>query len=343
MDMELRGIDPATLEEPAAVAAVRQLNDGFKNYQVMLAGFRSGLFDWLQSNGPAERSAIGPALNLRGAHLAGFLQALEDIGLLTRQDNAYSLAPGMETVLCQDSPWHQAEVVNELLDPDNGWSALDRFMSNDWTPRKPPLPAPLRHPYAGEARRLISTLAPRFKNKTVRSILCFDGGDGMFAAAAWRHFPEARMTVVVPAEAQQRVRRMLADCGIDCGVDDRCSVLPGTPMDPPPGEQVDLAVLFHALYTVRRTTNDALAAVGARLAPGGELHCAHWFCLEACDTAPGGLRDLDKAVLTNSHPMCHVETFCDRFAKIDLVDAGREDLIGEYGVTKLHYARRPED
>jgi hypothetical protein len=48
-------------------------------------------------------------------------------------------------------------------------------------------------------------------------------------------------------------------------------------------------------------------------------------------------------VLTDSHPMCHVETFCLRFEKIGLIDAQRDDLVGEYGITKLHFAVRPDN
>lgn len=340
MDMTPHGIGPAPFEEPPpAIAALRQLGDGFKAFQVLRAGYRSGLFDWLQQHGPAERPAIAAALDLRGAHLAGFLQALEDLGLLQRQDKGYALAPGMDAVLCASSPWCQADVLEGLLAPSCGWSALDRFLASGWT--APPAAAlpPLRHPYLGEARRLAARLAARRAGAPVGRVLCFDGGDGLFAAAACASFPEAEVNAVVPPQALARAQQIMAASGLA----ERCRVLPGTPLDAPPGEPVDLAVLFHALYPVRQSTHDALAAAAGRLAPGGELYCAHWFCLEACETAPGGLRDLDKAVLTDSHPMCHVETFCQRFEKFGLVDAGREDLVGEYGTTKLHFARRPHD
>ncbi len=339
MDMEQHGSRPVLPEMPAAIAAVRQLCDGFKAFQALRAGLRSGLFDWLESNGPAARPEIAAALNLRGAHLGGFLQALEDLGLLTRQEAAYRIAPGLDAVLCKSSPWCQAEAVDSLLEPANGWSALDRFLSTDWIAAPPsPIP-PAQHPFSGEANRLAAYLADRFKDRPIRNILCFDGGNGLFAATAGRYFPEVRITAIVRPEALPRAQEILAQGGLP----KRCHLLSGTPLNPPTQEQFDLAVLFHALYPVRQATNDALAAVTARLAPGGELHCAHWFCLESCETAPGGLRDLDKAVLTDSHPMCHVETFCLRFEKIGLIDAQRDDLVGEYGITKLHFAVRPDN
>lgn len=339
-----RSIDLATLEAPPAVAAVRRIGDGFKNFQALRAGFASGLFDWLERHGPAEKSAVAAALELRGAHLGAFLQTLEDLGLLARENGAYRLAPGAAEALCAGSPWCQAEVLDDWLAPSSGWSDLARFLSAEWTPAPSPPLSVARHPFLGEARRLAAHLAARFAQpgrRAPRSLLCFDGGDGLLAAALCQRFPEASVTLVVAPDALPRAQATVAACGMA----ERCRVAPGTPLDPPPREAcrgVDCAVLFHSLYPVRKNTTDALAAVAACLTRGGELCSAHWFCLEACETAPGGLRDLDKAVLTDSHPLCHVEQFCQRLEEAGLVDAERADLAGEYGSAKLHFARRPE-
>lgn len=345
MDMPFRSIDLTTLEAPPALAAIRHIGDGFKNFQALRAGFDSGLFDWLEQYGPAEKSAIAVALKLRGAHLGAFLQTLEDLGLLARENGAYRLAPGMKEVLCAASSWCQADVLDDLLAPSCGWSDMMRFMSESWMPTVAPISSIERHPFLSEARRLAAHLAARHAarpdNRPVHSLLCFDGGDGLLAAALCQYFPEARVTLVVMPDAMLRTQIIIEACGLT----GRCHVLPGTPLDPPPREECkgfDYAVLFHSLYPVRKNTADALAAVAACLARGGELCSAHWFCLEACETAPGGLRDLDKAVLTDSHPLCHVEHFCQRLEEAGLVSAERGDLAGEYGNTKLHFARRSE-
>lgn len=340
------GTGPAIVESSSAIGesspaieTVRQLNDGFKAFQVLHAGFRNGLFDWLENNGPADKATIATALNLRGAHLGGYLQALEDSGLLVQEEAAYSLAPGMNEVLCSSSPECQADVVEELLRPSGGWASLDRFLSSGWEPQSTRAPATRRHPFAGEADRLVTHLAARYQDRHIHSILCFDGGDGVFAAAACHHFPEATVTVVADADQLPSLQEMLSAENVS----HRCEIIVGTALDLPPGEPVDLAVLFHALYPIRRSTDEALARIIARLAPDGELFSAHWFCLEACATAPGGLRDLDKAVLTDSHPMCQVETFCQRLENLGLIDADREELNGEYGATTLHFARNPRE
>jgi hypothetical protein len=92
---------------------------------------------------------------------------------------------------------------------------------------------------------------------------------------------------------------------------------------------------------VRKFTANSLAAIASRLLPGGELCCAHWFCLEACETTPGGMCDLDKGMLTNSYQLCHVEQFCKCLDKAGLINAKRDDLAGEYGNTKLYFVHRP--
>ena len=91
MNQVLERTELASLTAPPALATVRGIVNGFKEFQVLLAGYGSGLFDWLAEHGPAEKAAIGTALNLRGAHLSAFLQTLEDLGLLAREGAAYAL------------------------------------------------------------------------------------------------------------------------------------------------------------------------------------------------------------------------------------------------------------
>lgn len=339
METATSRIDLATLDAPPPLASVQRIVDGFKDFQILRAGFTSGIFDWLAAHGPAAKSAIAEGTGLRGAHLGGFLQALEDLGLLARRDGGYALAPGMDAVLRADSRWCQAPALDRLRDPAGGWADLGRFLSADWAQGALPAPSVERHPLLQEARRLAERLATRDDFANARTLLCFDGADGLLAAALCQRLPQLAAAVVVPPERLRRAEETLAACGVA----GRCRLLAGSPLDADDGERFDTAILFHALYPVRKSTVAALTATGARLAPNGELCCAHWFCLEACETAPGGLRDLDKAVLTDSHPLCHVEQFDERLQEARLIDIHREDLAGDYGNVKTFFARRPKN
>ncbi|MCL2021166.1 MAG: hypothetical protein FWG81_03470 [Betaproteobacteria bacterium] len=327
------------LETPPAAASIRRIVDGFKAFHVLLAGYDSGLFDWLERNGPANKQNIATALNLRGQHLGGFLQSLEDIGLLTSRDGLYRLVDDMRSVLLADSPWYKASELEELLSPFCGWADLSSFLSQGWVPSTQPKSyPPTQHPFFDEARRLAACLKNRRDDCNPRTLLCFDGSNGLLAAMLCQGWPEVRATVVVPLDALPCTQHTLEACGVI----DRCRVLPGTPADPSTDDQFDYAVVFHSLYPfhVRKSLDSVLASFASRLAPGGELCTAHWFCLQACETAPGGLRDLDKAVLTDCHPLCGIEKFGQRLEGAGLTGVERGELAGEYGNTKLHFAQR---
>lgn len=342
MDLTPPNIDPANLETPPAVAAVRRIADGFKAFQVLRAGLKSGLFDWLEQNGPAERPAIATALKLRGVHLAGFLQTLEDLGLIVRQGTLYGLVPGMREALLTDSPWYQGPVVEGLASPEGSWADFSRFMTEDRTAAPADLSMPVRqHPFLDEASALALRLAQLDgeNSTTSRRLLCFDATAGLAAVALCLARPQWNATAIVPATAVEAARDLVAGLGLG----GRCRVEAGTPLDFAVDGAFDRVVLFHALYAVRKDMAQALAAIAGHLAPGGTLCSAHWFCLESCETAPGGLRDLDRAVLLDQHPLCHVESFGGRFAAAGLGYEGREEFDGPYGHLKLHFATRRQE
>lgn len=337
MDMMADITDPFSLDVPPEIATIRRIIDGFKNFQVLRAACDSGLCDWLQHNGPADKAAIGAGVRLRGAHLGAFLQSLEDLGVVTRADGRYALAPGMSRLLCADARQCQAGLLAALPTPPSRWADLRGFLSETWTSTDSGRSWPLAlHPYLGESRGLAACLTARWNDAPPRRLLCFDGADGLAAAAICQHRPRIEVTVVVPPDALGRTRALIDACGLS----GQCQPVSGTLLEFEAGCQYDCVVLFHSLYPHRKSTADALARTASHVRSGGEFCSAHWFCLESCETAPGGLRDLDKAVLTDSHPLCHIERFGQRIQEAGLKQVERHDMAGEYGNTKLHFARR---
>ncbi len=324
----------ASAVPPPETAAVARVIDGYKHFQVLRAGFRSGVFDWLRDHGPAERAAIAEATGLRGAHLGAFLQSLQDLGLLERDGLAYRLPAALADVLCANGDWYQGGVLDDLLDPACGWSDLHRFMGPDWRQAPTRFSTLARAPFLGEARRLAERLETSQALSQARTMLCFDGSNGLLAAALGQRFAHIDITVAVAPEAvadtTAALRALLPTAA--------ARVVAGTPLTPPEGQRFDHVVVFHSQYPVRRSTDAALEQLASALNPGAGLCLAHWFCLEACETAPGGLRDLDKAVLTDSHPLCGIERFNQRLQQAGLAGAERHDLPGELGNTKLHFA-----
>jgi len=327
------------LPAPAALAAIAGIFDGYRHYQVLLSGFKSGLFDWLDAQpGGAERAQISRALGLRGQHLSGLLQAMQDLGLIERDDTRYRLAAGMREVLCTHSAWCQAEAAARLARPGHGWADLHRFMLEGWS-HAAPLPArwPQQHPFWGEVRGLVEHLSARQALAAARTVVVFDASAGLCAAALVQRWPQLEVTgVVAPGQASAAAAHWR-----ELGLTRAQTIVEGDLLQAPLDGTFDAAIVFHALYPLRKSTDAALARLSALTAPGGTACLAHWFCLEACEPAPGGLRDLDRAVLLDYHPMCGIERFGGRLEQAGLAFSERRDLHGDYGTTKLHFACKP--
>jgi len=324
---------------PGGIATITGIFDGYRNCQVLRCGFDSGLFDWLDAQAEgAERAQISQALGLRGQHLSGLLQAMQDLGLLEREGNRYRLAAGMRALLCTSSPHCQAEAAARLIEPGHGWADLHRFMQDGWT-HAAPLPAgsPQRHPFWGEVSGLVEHLAARPASAralaAARTLVVFDASAGLCAAALARRWSQLEMSVVVAPGQVAAAATHWRERGL--------TVVEGDLLHAPLDGPFDCAMVFHALYPLRKSTDAALAQLAALTAPGGTACLAHWFCLEACEPAPGGLRDLDRAVLLDYHPMCGIERFGARLEQAGLAFSERRDLHGDYGTTKLHFACKP--
>jgi len=168
-------------------------------------------------------------------------------------------------------------------------------------------------------------------------VVVFDASAGLCAAALARRWPQLEITAVI-APGQ---RSTAAAYWRESGRARPQTLVEGDLLQAPLDGVFDAAIVFHALYPLRKSTDAALARLSALTAPGGGAYLMHWFCLEACETAPGGLRDLDRAVLLDHHPMCGIERFGQRLEQAGLAFSERLDVYGDYGTSKLHIARKP--
>lgn len=328
---------------PAGMPALESLIDGHKAFQVLRSALSLGLFEHLDRHGPQLRPELAQALGLRGAHLSAWLQALCDLDCLRQDaDNRYALDAQARPQLLRDSPWYIGEYLDALAQPDGRWARLDDFMHETRHEALAPLttqrvPA-LQHPLRADAWALADWLAAHHQGKPINRLLCCDASDGLLSARLTLTLPVQQTLVRVPEAAMARTQANLAWFGVA----DRCRVEPdGPPTDAGADAPWDMAILFHSQYPRRRTLSEDLSALSERMAPGGLVCSAHWFCAPACAPAEGGLGQMDQAILTDSHPLCHVEKFCERLEGAGLVQARQDVLQGRYGPTLLHSAVRP--
>lgn len=335
---------PFSIDPPPQILALEKIADGYKTACLLRAGFATQLFDWLNEHGSASKNDICSALQLRGAHLGFFLQALIDQGCLRQNGNLFKLAAGMENLLSSNALWSYRSQLESLMSADSRWTRLADFMTegHSTSPRSPSdlcqqLDFP-QQPLFAESRSILNTPLVLDAVNKAKNILCVDGTDGLLAALISRLQPSVTITVVVAEEhkaiALQHLETLAAGGS--------WTLLLGNIFELPQSNSFDLLLLAHNLYPLRKTTAAALVTAGELTAAGGQLISAHWFCQEACETAPGALDDIDKAIITDSHPLCHVEHFCERLESAGFSHCVRDKLKGPYGLTELHFGRKTQ-
>lgn len=320
---------------------IQTLLNGYKQFQLLKAGYDTKIFDWLAKHGPASKADIAASLELRGAHLSAFLQALCELDCLTIKDDLYAVNANMGSVLLTESAWCQADSVDQLQVSQNRWTQLSDFMME--TQHKNPGPvysvsadvSLYLHPMRDEAKQIANRILQTENITAWRNLLCFDGCNGLVAIFICEKLPHLKATIVVPEAMLASTKKFLSDSSAQ----DRCQLVVGSPLSLEVVERYDMVLACHSLYPDRKHLNDALENMLKGLNEGGTFLAAHWFCLEACDPSPYGLLEMDKAILTDSHPLCGVERFPQRLIDLGLVATNREDLTSPYGITKLHYGR----
>jgi len=77
-------------------------------------------------------------------------------------------------------------------------------------------------------------------------------------------------------------------------------------------ERYDIILLSHQLYRYRREMGETLEKIVEMLNPGGTLVLNHRYCSPQCDIKPGdGIREIDRALTSFGHPLCHPEGLKD--------------------------------
>lgn len=331
-----------SIDPPSQVQTLEKVADGYKAACLLSAGFTTRLFDWLNDNGPASKNEICSALQLRGAHLSFFLQALIDQGCLEQDDSQFKLAAGMEALLASDALWSYRPQLENLMSANSRWTRLADFMIEE---RSTGTRSPSQHyeqsdftqqPFYAESHNLLNASLILEAVNHAQRILCVDGTDGLLAALISRLQPNIALTVVVTEERKSIALRHLQRLAAGGS----WTVLVGNVFDVPKNNTFDLLLLAHNLYPLRKTTAAALVAAGELTAAGGRLISAQWFCQEACATTPGALDDMEKAIIIDSHPLCHVEYFCERLESAGFIGCAREKLQGPYGLTELHFGSK---
>lgn len=326
-------VDPA-----GTIGTIDGIVTGHQAGEVLAAALELGAFDWLEKNGPAGRKKVAKALGVHDMFVKSFLQALADMGLVSRDADKYRNTELASAYLSHASGRYQGDYVLHSLGKDSAWGTLRATITSKDPPssmREKGTISPqsrIQRSLRGELKAVVEA-ARGWSGAPGASTLMSAGDDhGVFAVAICREMPGLRADVLETPEALKATRGYIRACGAG----GRIKVREGDIFSDVPG-CYDIVVASHLLYRYREDLPCAIYRLSQYLRPGGLFLSDHWFCSPGCEVAQG-VRELDKGLACLGHPLCGVEEFPGALADAGLEPAGVVDAPGPFGASKLHLA-----
>lgn len=333
----------ANTQIPEKLEVIENFMKGYKSFQVLRTAIDSGLFDWIEKTGGSTREEISVGVKLNGLFMKGYLESLVELGFLVQSGNQYTNSSAASNLLTRAKETYQGEWLS--LTARSNWSNLlalfrsedpvaELYHDNDFPEYIQGL---AKRPLTGELQAVTHHVLnwPGFDK--CQKILDIGGSFGLFTLALCQENSQLEALIIEEPLRVSHTARLIKDQGLE----DRVKVQAGhnilkINLEP----DFDVILMAHQLYSYRKQLSPLFAKMSSLLKPGGLLVSNHWFCGPGCEVEAGGINELDKAIHSLGHPICHVETFGRFFSEVGIKLFSRADVPSTYGVSKLHLGQK---
>jgi predicted O-methyltransferase YrrM len=331
------------------ISSIDTIVDGFKTYQVVRAALEMGLFEWLDSHGPASREELVKALSMKGMFSRSFFQTLAEQGLIIAEkgrDGRISNSGLTSRLLVQKSPTYQGNWILHIADAQSEWNSLKNALvepagNNTGIPivMTPGLLKALgERSLRGELQKVTKIISEWEDFSAAKKLLDIGGAHGLYAIAACQQNPHLQAVVFDKSEITGMTKEYIRAYGME----DRISVVGGDILQDNPGENYDIVIVSHLLYQFRRDLPPIFEKVASTLNPKGLFISNHWFCGPVCGEGSMGIRELDLAFHSGGHPLCHPEKIAEEMAKKGLFVTKKTSAPSNFGISHIHVAEKKQ-
>ncbi|MDQ7095681.1 class I SAM-dependent methyltransferase [Desulfosporosinus sp. PR] len=339
--MEIKKL--ADTQVPEKLEVIENLTKAYKSFQVLRTAIDSGLFDWLEKTGGSTREELSAGVKLHGLFMKGYLESLVELGFLVQSGNQYTNSALASCLLTSDKETYQGEWLSltaksdwsdllSLFRSQNPVSAL--YHDSDFPEY---IQALAKRPLTGELQAVTRHVAgwPGFRQS--RKILDIGGSFGLFTLALCQENHGLEGLILEEPLRVAHTFKLIEDQGLADRVKvQACNNLLEIELEP----DFDVILMVHQLYAYRQQLSPLFSKMSNLLNPGGLLVSNHWFCGPGCEVESGGINELDKAIHSFGHPICHVEHFGRFFTESGVKLLSKADVPSTYGVSKLHLGQK---
>lgn len=268
--------------EPAAPTPARiiWLMQCYQMSAVLRAAIELGVFDQIAA-GKADAASVATAIGADPRGTKILLDALAALGLLTREEDAYLLAPAADAFLVRERPacvgdlatifasdwaWHALLRLPEAV--RRGGSVLDAHAEVPGHPFWATL-ASSSDAVAGPAAEALSAiLAPWAAARRLLEVLDVACGSGRYALAVGRRQPHAWLTLLDWPNVLAITRGVVEQAGLR----DRARFIEGDMFEAPLGGPYDLVIASHVFHNLSEARGlGLLGRLSAAVRPGGRI------------------------------------------------------------------------
>ncbi|EHQ89695.1 class I SAM-dependent methyltransferase [Desulfosporosinus youngiae] len=333
----------ADTQIPEGLEVIENYIKAYKSFQILKTAIDSRLFDWLEKIGGSTREEISQGVKLHGLFMKGFLQSLIEMGFLVQSGNQYRNSGITSTLLTRDKETYQWLSLTagfdwkDLLPLFRSKNPVLELRYDNVFPEY--IQAMAKRPLTGELQALTRHVVnwPGFRQS--QRILDIGGSFGLFTLALCQENINLEGLIIEEPLRVAHTARLIEDQGLA----DRVKVHEVDDLlEINPEPDFDVILMAHKLYAYRQQLSPMFLKMSNLLKPGGLLVSNHWFCGPGCEAEADGINELDKAIHSLGHPICHVETFGRFFNEAGIKLFSRADLPGTYGVSKLHLGQKME-
>ena len=318
--------DISQIDFPEEISIIDSIMDGYKYYQMIYSGLKLGFFDKMIEMGPASPREIAETASVNGMFVRSILSALEDISFVKSDEDGYMLTEQAETFLSKKSLFYQGDLIMDLGRDESPWNDLETVLERKGSPKliqkevdELQIRSLAQQCIRGEVQNVLRGIVSRPEFSEHEKLLDIGGSHGLYSIGLCQENNALSATII----EHQEVVPLTSSSISEYWMDDRITVQEGDieNLKAVPEDGYDIILLSHQLYQYRRKMDETLEKIVEMLNPGGTLVLNHRFCSPQCEIKPGdGIREIDRALTSFGHPLCHPEGLKDVLEKIGFVN-----------------------
>lgn len=309
--------DLSKIEFPNEISRIDSIMDGYKYYQIISTALKLGLFDKMIEIGHASPREIAEVASVNGMFVRSILSSLEDIDFVKSDEDGYILTEQAEVFLSRKSPFYQGDLIMDLGRDESPWNDLATVLERKGPPKfiqkefdELQIRSLAQQCIRGEVQNVLRGILSRPEFIEIKNLLDIGGSHGLYSIGLCQENNGLSATIL----EQKQVMPLTSSSVSEYRMDDRISVKEGDieNLKAVSEERYDIILLSHQLYRYRREMGETLEKIVEMLNLGGTLVLNHRYCSPQCDIKPGdGIREIDRALTSFGHPLCHPEGLKD--------------------------------